>query len=79
MAKELDRTVIIRASTQEYRRWKKNIGNISLTIRALLDVHCKQIEDTRAYTNHCFRQLEEAELELIKKGGKISGEIRANK
>lgn len=43
----LDRHVIIRASSAEYMRWKKNVGNISYTVRLLMDIRCTELEAAR--------------------------------
>ena len=73
-----ERCIVIRVSNKEFLRFKRNVGNLSMTVRALLDVHCTGIEKSREYQNQCFRMLEESERELTKLGVG-SGKIRINK
>ena len=63
----LDRTVIIRVSNNEWLRWKRNCGNISLTIRAVMDVHVHHIEETRKYQEWCKQNVALAEKEINKR------------
>ena len=75
----LDRTVIIRVSNNEWLRWKRNCGNISLTIRAVMDVHVHHIEESRKYQEHCYKMIEQEEKLLAAKTGVQDAKIRKYK